>query len=80
MESGAVTIADNGPGIPEDNRAQIFERGWTDTSDGTGMGLYIVKRLVENYGGQIRLSETAEDDDMNLGGATFVVELPTVAD
>lgn len=78
-----VTVADNGPGIPDAARDKLFERGWTDDSTtGTGIGLYLVHRLLENYGGEIRLLEDGETpdrseaDEIALGGATFVVSLP----
>lgn len=70
--SVSVRITDDGPGIPPENRDKIFEKGKKGTdSDGTGIGLYLVKRLVEGYDGRIAV-ESADDE---LGGATFVVEL-----
>lgn len=65
----AVSIADNGPGIPAEERDTLFER-----SDNTGgsheLGLYLVRTLVERYDGTVRLSETGAD------GSVFTVELP----
>lgn len=76
-----VIVADNGPGVPESARDKLFERGWTDPeSRGTGMGLYIVSRLVESYGGTVELAEETADKSVGLGGATFVVRLPTSGD
>jgi PAS domain S-box-containing protein len=67
-----VTIADNGPGIPDDQKADIFGKGDQGAdSSGTGIGLYLVHTLVSQYGGHV----TVEDSD--IGGARFVVELPT---
>lgn len=53
---GAVRlrIADDGPGIPPEQRAEVFEPG---TGDGTGMGLYLARTVVERYGGSIDLGE-----------------------
>lgn len=66
----AVTIADDGPGIPESQRAQIFARGeMSFDSPGTGLGLYLVQRLADLYGGDVRV------DESHLGGAAFTVEL-----
>ena len=49
-----ITICDNGPGIPDDIKKQIFEKGFsTKGADGSGLGLYITKNLVEKYGGEI---------------------------
>jgi signal transduction histidine kinase len=79
-ESVRITIADNGPGIPEEVGDRLFDRGWKGgDSGGTGIGLYIVSSLVENYGGSIEVRDDVADDASRpgeLGGATFVVELP----
>jgi signal transduction histidine kinase len=46
-------ISDNGPGIPDEIRPSIFERGTSTT--GGGFGLYLSKKVVEGYGGSIEL-------------------------
>jgi signal transduction histidine kinase len=82
-----VRIADNGPGIPDEAKDAIFARGEKGLdSSGTGIGLYLVETLVENYGGDVRVEDraaqeppagpTSSDDEPT--GAAFVVELPTV--
>ncbi|MFC4553267.1 MULTISPECIES: sensor histidine kinase [Halorussus] len=65
-----VRVSDDGPGIPEDELATLFER--SDTSDDHGLGLYLVKTLVDRYEGSIELRDTGPE------GTTFVVELPRV--
>jgi len=66
-----VRIADNGPGVPDDRKESIFGKGEKGLdSEGTGVGLYLVRSLVESYGGAVRV----EDNDPT--GAVFVVELP----
>ena len=73
----AVTIrfADNGPGIPDAQKPEIFGKGEKGLdSAGTGIGLYLVKSLVESYGGDVWV----EDNDPV--GSVFVVELPTVGE
>jgi PAS domain S-box-containing protein len=68
-----VRVEDNGPGIPDGQTEAIFGKGEKGLdSDGTGMGLYLVQRLVDTYGGDVRV------EDAETGGAAFVVELPTV--
>lgn len=62
-----VEFQDNGRGISPEIRDRIFEKGFS-TANSTGLGLYIVKKLVESYGGVIRL-ESSE-------GAKFVIEFP----
>jgi len=50
-EGVLVRIADNGPGIPDERKAEIFEQGEMGLdSDGTGLGLYLVDVLVDRYG------------------------------
>jgi PAS domain S-box-containing protein len=66
-----VRVADNGPGVPDSRTEEIFgkgERGFE--SGGTGIGLYLVRSLVERYGGEVWV----EDNDPE--GAVFVVRLP----
>jgi two-component system nitrogen regulation sensor histidine kinase NtrY len=68
-----LEVADNGPGLPEVAREQLFLPSFTRRPGGTGLGLAIVHRIVTDHGGRIR----AED---NPGGGTrFVIELPSVA-
>ena len=65
-----VRIADNGPGVPDERKQEIFGRGEKGLeSSGTGLGLYLVDNLIEKYGGDVRVDD-GED------GAAFVVELP----
>ncbi len=65
-----VTISDNGTGIPEEIRKKMFTPNFTTKSSGMGLGLSIVKRYVENAGGNIWFeSETGK-------GTRFFVELP----
>ncbi len=66
-----IRISDNGPGIPEDERESVFEKGKKgERSDGTGIGLYLVRRLAESYDGSVEIV------DGDGEGATFVVTLP----
>jgi len=70
-ETVRLRVADNGPGIPEDRKDELFDRGQKgEASAGTGIGLYIVETLVDRYGGDVWV----EDNDPR--GAVFVVELP----
>jgi len=64
-----VAIADHGPGIPEDQRAQVFEPYWTTKEEGTGLGLALVRQTAVAHGGNVEVRETPG------GGATFVMIL-----
>jgi signal transduction histidine kinase len=65
-----VTISDNGPGIPADKQAKIFEPYFTTKEKGTGLGLAIVKHNTELYNGTVSIA--SEEGK----GATFRVKLP----
>jgi two-component system sensor histidine kinase FlrB len=63
-----IVVSDNGPGIPAALREKIFEPFFTTRVRGNGIGLAIVKSVVESHGGSVRLAESAR-------GATFVIDL-----
>lgn len=66
-----IAVADEGQGIPAETAARVFTRFWRgSTRGGTGLGLYIVKGLVEAHGGRV------EVDRAPGGGARFRVLLP----
>lgn len=67
----AVTVSDQGPGVPTELVGQIFDRFWRDRRHGgTGLGLYIAKGLVEAHGGTIGVGRAPG------GGAAFRFTLP----
>ena len=66
----AVTIADHGPGIPDDLRQRVFEPYFTTKADGTGLGLALVRQTLEAHRGTIALTATPG------GGATFAIVFP----
>ena len=76
--AAAVTVSDEGPGIPAAHAARIFDRFFSYRPDGagepgrlhTGLGLAIVKSIVEGYGGSISAVNAAG------GGAAFTVRMP----
>lgn len=72
-----VTVADNGIGLPED-RARLFEPYVTSRSQGTGLGLPIVKKIVEEHGGTLALRDAPSFDDTEHFGAEAVIQLPMV--
>jgi len=68
-----IIVADDGPGMSEQERSRAFLRFSTGSQNGTGLGLAIVQRLVTSNGGTVRLEDTAG------GGLTVVVEFPGTA-
>ncbi len=69
-----LEVADSGPGIRDDDREKIFEPFFTTKPDGkgTGLGLPIVRNIVEQHRGQIAVGRS------ELGGASFRVTIPVV--
>jgi signal transduction histidine kinase len=65
-----IVVADRGPGITQPDLAQIFDPYFTTKRGGTGLGLPIVKNIVEGLGGTIAVSSTPGD------GTRFVIEFP----
>jgi len=67
---GRVSISDTGPGILPENQDKIFDPFFTSKETGTGLGLTIVHRIVENYHGKIFLRSDRQN------GTTFVLDFP----
>jgi signal transduction histidine kinase len=71
-----LTVADDGYGVPENLRTTLFQRfpgGWSRRGGGTGLGLYIVRRIAENHGGSVRYAPREPN------GSTFAIELPSAS-
>jgi len=69
--SARLAVSDDGPGVPEARRDDVFERGEQRAgSAGSGFGLYFVSSMVDSYGGDVYVEES------DRGGASFVLELP----
>jgi len=64
---GGFYVADDGPGIPAEQRDELFERGYSTKQDGTGFGLSIVEGIVEAHGWEIAVTES------DAGGARFEI-------
>jgi two-component system nitrogen regulation sensor histidine kinase NtrY len=74
-----ITIADNGIGLPED-RARLFEPYVTTRSEGTGLGLPIVKKIIEEHGGSLILSDAPQFEGQDHFGAMAEITLPLGVD
>ena len=69
-----ITVADHGPGIPEEQRTLIFEKYYRPQTDasvrGSGLGLHIVRQIADLHGGEVSVAAAAD------GGAIFSLKLP----
>lgn len=71
-----LQIADNGPGIAEDEKDRVFEKFYrlgneaTRRAKGTGLGLYLTKKILRKHRGSIRIANNP------VGGSIFIVEMP----
>jgi signal transduction histidine kinase len=79
-EEAIFTVRDTGPGIPPEHLPHIFERFYkvdpsrtTTTQSGSGLGLSIVRAIVERHGGRVTASNAPE------GGAAFEIRIPRTA-
>jgi PAS domain S-box-containing protein len=72
-----VMISDNGHGIPDQQKRMLFSRAQREKyqTSGSGLGLHLVKTLVESYGGKIRVEDRVPGDYRQ--GAKFVVTIPS---
>jgi signal transduction histidine kinase len=74
--TGVIRVLDRGPGVPEADRKLVFQRFWRrdrSKSEGAGLGLSIVKRIVEAHGGEVAA------EGRPGGGAAFVIRLSRAA-
>jgi signal transduction histidine kinase len=65
-----IRVSDNGPGIAESIRPQVFQPFFSTKEEGTGLGLSIATRIIEDHGGRLELAAAAGE------GATFIITLP----
>lgn len=69
-EALLIKVTDNGPGIPPEKIASIFDPYFTTKAEGSGLGLWIAQQIVTAHGGSIQAQNRTE------GGAVFAVALP----
>ncbi|TQQ81506.1 receiver/sensor box histidine kinase [Halonotius roseus] len=70
---GGFVVVDDGPGVPPDDRENIFKRGYTTTREGTGLGLYIVSEIAAAHGWDVAIAEGAESTDSAENGARIEI-------
>jgi len=66
-----VRVTDHGPGIKPADRSRVFQSFFTTKEKGSGLGLFVVKRVVEELGGRVAILDTG------TAGTTFELRLPT---
>ena len=66
-----LEVIDDGPGIAEEDRAQLFLPTFSRRPGGTGLGLAIVAQAVAEHGGRVRCAENPS------GGTRIIIELPS---
>ena len=66
-----VKVGDDGPGVPKDKKDRVFDPFFTDRpeGDGTGLGLFLSRRMVEEAGGTLKIK------DRSGGGALFILRV-----
>ena len=67
-----IEISDTGPGISKRDQKRIFDPFYTTKEEGTGLGLYVAKQLVENHAGKISVASIPGK------GTTFTLQFRTV--
>ena len=70
-DRAGFAVADDGPGIPDDQKEDVFTYGFSTNDEGTGLGLSIVSDIVAAHGWQIEVTNTVDDsaasDDSQSG-------------
>jgi C4-dicarboxylate-specific signal transduction histidine kinase len=66
----SIFVQDTGPGVTLDNETQVFDPFFTTKTSGMGLGLSISRRIIEDHGGSLRLTETSSK------GCIFEITLP----
>jgi signal transduction histidine kinase len=65
-----IRVSDSGPGIPESIRDKVFQPFFSTKEEGTGLGLSLATRIIEDHGGRLEL------DSQEKTGGTFIITLP----
>jgi signal transduction histidine kinase len=66
-----LSVSDTGPGVPHFHRQRVFQPFFTTKAKGTGLGLAVVRRIVEGHGGAVSIEDRPEGE-----GAAFQLWLP----
>jgi len=72
--TGRVEISDNGPGIPDEFKSEVFRRHKANMKKPSGLGLYLVKKIANKYGGRVWIEDRVHGDYKK--GTTVVITFP----
>ena len=79
LTGATVTISDNGPGIPDDVQANLFQPFFTTKGErGTGLGLWISRGIVNKHGGTISLESATDETEHGTVVSVFLATNPTI--
>ncbi|MBW1713952.1 MAG: ATP-binding protein, partial [Deltaproteobacteria bacterium] len=70
LKTARIEVADNGPGIEPQAKDRLFEPHYSTKRQGTGLGLTIVRSIIQGHNGYIRVQDNAPR------GTKFIIELP----
>ena len=73
MDRIVIRVSDSGPGVPPELREKVFDPFFTGRREGSGIGLSLCHRIVNDHGGKLSVSQS------RWGGAMFTMELPASA-
>ena len=68
-----IRVADNGPGVKDDDKLRLFEPYFSTKKSGTGLGLAIANAIIADHGGSIRVEDNIPK------GTVFIIELPLIS-
>lgn len=75
-----VRIADNGPGIPDDVRPQLFQAFFTTKGEqGTGLGLWVSQGIINKHGGRIMVESSVDESSHGTRVEVFLAASPTIS-
>ena len=74
LQGQRISVSDNGPGIPVESIPKIFMPFYTTKTNGSGLGLAVVQKIIVQHGGSVEVRNQSQ------GGAEFILWLPFVRD
>jgi len=79
-DGDGFAVADDGPGVPPDERERVFEYAYTTDDEGTGLGLAIVEAIARAHGWSVEMAESADGGARLVFSGVETVETPVASD